>query len=34
MSSPVAEQSERVDEIPVVFHVVIKMGVAERIGDQ
>ena len=31
MSSPVAEKVERVDEIPVVFHVLIKMGVAERI---
>jgi hypothetical protein len=31
MNSPVVEQVERADEIPVVFHVLIKMGVAERI---
>ncbi|MBK8751171.1 MAG: DUF4277 domain-containing protein [Candidatus Competibacteraceae bacterium] len=31
MSELVAEQLERVDEIPVIFHILIKMGIAERI---
>lgn len=31
MSELVAEQIERVDEIPVVFHILIKIGIAERI---
>ena len=31
MSDPVAEQVERVDEIPVIFHILIKMRIMERI---
>lgn len=31
MSELVAEQLERVDEIPVVFQILVKMGIAERI---